>query len=242
MAIEAETLLLATGLLQVPERSHLLAGPVLLKELRDTLVAAFDREDPARLTVYPERKTYFDRLSVEPDYTSLQQDVEALAGTDVADDYVFLHQQARDKLLAARPRIEIMTVMGPEVMPLDSISQGRWDLLVDAIESARVCKDVAAGALLKGVVDMFQAAFPAIYVELRKVEDDEINKRRARKKSWAPEPWLANSLLVFEGKTQGETLSAVAGAEPEPSKHGKPNKGVKIQDLTKALATPAQDT
>lgn len=234
MTVEAESLLLATGLLESPQRQHVLAAPVLVKDMRQTLLDALDREDPARLIVYPERKTYFDRLSEDPDYASIQQDAEALVGTEVADAYIALHQRARSTLLAARPKVEIMTVMGPKPMPLDSISQGRWDIQVDVVESARLCKDIAAGALLKEEVELFQSCFPTLYAELRKVEDDGINAHVARKKSWIPEPWLANSLLVFEGKKPGDKLSAAAGAPPEPGKSV--TTGVKIQDLTKALA------
>jgi len=237
VSLEAESLLLASGLLEAPTRQHVLAAPEILKEMRETLLAALDREDPARLIVYPLRKSYFDRLSAEPDYASLQQDAEALVGDEVADAYVALHARARDTLLAARPRVEITTVLGPQPMPLDSISQGRWDLQVDVVEGARIVKDIAAGALLSIEVDIFQSCFPTIYAELRKVEDDGINRHVAAKKSWLPEPWLANSLLVFEGKKPGDKLSAAAGAEPEPSKASKPTTGVKIQDLTESLKT-----
>jgi hypothetical protein len=240
MSVEAESLLLATGLLESPKRQHVLAAPILVKEMRDGMLEALDREKPARLIVYPERKTYFDRLSDEPDYASLQQDAEALVGTDIADEYVALHAKARDVLMAARPRVEIMTVLGPQPMPLDSISQGRWDLQVDVVEGARIVKDVAAGAVLSIEVEVFQACFPTLYAELRKVEDDGINKHVAKKKSWIPEPWLANSLLVFEGKKPGDKLSAAAGAPPEPGKPSKPTTSVKIKDLTKELKPEPQ--
>jgi hypothetical protein len=239
MSTDAEALLMATGLLETPERTHILGASELVKAMREDMTAALDREDPGRLILYPPRVTYFDRLSVEPDYAELLAAAETLAGGEVADAYVAAHQRARRALLDLRPRSTIDTVMGPVVMPLDAISQGTWDLLVDVVEGCRLVKDLAAGALLAQEVQLFQACFPDTYRDLRALEDELLNKHRAKKKSWVPEPWMASSLLVFEGRPPEGKLSVAPGTEPEP---GRPTKEVKVKDLTKDLETASRRT
>lgn len=237
VSLQSEALLLATGLLEAPERTHVHAAKEIARGLEEDLAAALDREDPGRLILYPERKTYFDRLAVEPDYDDLLAAAERVAGGAVADEYVADHMRARGALLNARPRMWIDTVMGPVVMPLDALSQGRWELLCDVVEGARIVKDLAAGALLAEEVSLFQACCPSTYQRLRQVEDEELNKRRAAKKSWTPEPWMASTLLVFEGRPPGGKLSVAPGQEPEP---GRPTKEVKVKDLTKDLTTASR--
>jgi hypothetical protein len=236
--LPAETILMATGLVEVPTATHVRASRALLADLRGQLLAALDRDDPGRLYVCPERPGYFDRLAREPDYEAYQAALEPLVGTELADTYVVLHQAARRVLLDLRPVSTIDTVMGPTVLPLDSISEGRWALEVDVVEGLRIVKDLAAGALLKEEVDVFASCFSEAYRYLLDELDAELAKRRAAKASWSPPPWLADSIRVLERLPFGATLELKPPKAPEPSAPPPRRKGGELD--TDALKTKGQ--
>lgn len=239
--LPAESILMATGLVERPTATHVRASRALLPDLRKELLAALDREDPGRLYVCPERPGYFDRLSNEPDYEAYQAALEPLVGAEQADVYVVLHQRARRVLLDLRPVSTIDTVMGPTVLPLDSISEARWAIEVDVVEGLRLVKDLAAGALLKEEVDVFASCFPEAYRFVTDELDAELVKRRAAKASWSPPPWLADSIRVLERLPFGATLELKPAKAPQPSSpppRAKSGKGGALD--TDALKTKAQ--
>ncbi len=236
--ILAEGILMATGLLERPTATHVRAAPGLVADLRQELVDALDREDPGRLYVSPERPGYYDRLTAEPDYATWATEVERRHGVEARDAYTVLHQQARRVLLDLRPVSTIDTVLGPKVMPLDALSLDRWALEVDVVEGLRVCKDIAAGALLKEVVDVFSACFPETYAYLIAELGPQLDKRAAANQSWMPPDWLADSLRVFEKRPFGATLEIKPPKPPAP-----PPKRSKGGDLdTEGLKTRSQQT
>lgn len=237
MSLDSEALLMATGLLEVPTRQHVRGADEIDRGMEADVREAFDLVNPRRLIQIPERKTYHDRLLDEPDYTEMLAAVEPLMGQAVADEYVADHQRARAALLGLRPKFTISTVVGEIVVPLDALSQGTWELMVDVVEGARFAKDLGAGALLESTVRLFQACFPTWYKRLRVVEDEELDKRRGKSKNWMPEPWFASTLLVFEGRPPGGRLSSAAPVEPT---QGKPTKEVKVKDLAKDLTTASK--
>lgn len=230
--ILAEGILMATGLLERPTATHVRAAPGLVADLRQQLVDALDREDPGRLYVAPERPGYFDRLSAEPDYATWAAEVERRHGAEARDAYTVLHQNARRTLLDLRPSSTIDTVMGPRSMPLDAISEARWALEVDVVEGLRICKDIAAGGLLKEAVDVFSASFAETYAYLLGELDVELAKRGGAKASWMPPLWLGDSLRVFEKKPFGATLEIKAPKPPDapPPKRSKGG-GFDTEDL-----------
>ncbi len=235
----AENILMATGLVAQPTPTHVRAARGLLADLRKDLAEALDREEPGHLYVCPERATYFDRLTAEPDYDTFAASVEQMLGSETADAYTVLHQNARRVLLDLRPVATIDTVLGPKVMPIDSISAGRWAIEVDVVEGMRVMKDLAAGALLKEEIDVFSACFPETYAYLLGELDVMLAKKVAATKSWEPPPWLADSLRVFERKPFGATLEIKPpkGPDAPPPKRGK---GGSLD--TDALKTRSQQT
>lgn len=237
MSLDAETLLLGTGLLEMPAREHVRAGGEILRDMEEGMRDVMDRENPARLILYPERVRYWDRLRVEPDYDDLLAAAEKVVPGGIADEFVALHAVARQVLMDLRPKVTIRTVLGPKEMPLDALSQGRWELLVDVVEGARIVKDLAAGALLADEVMVFQSVFPDAYKRLRTIEGEQLDKRSAKSASWVPEPWLGQSLLVFEGRQTEGQLSVTPSKSPEP---GRPTKEVRVKDLTKRLETASQ--
>ncbi len=235
----AETVLMASGLIDPPTHTHVWAARGQLDDLHAQLLVALDRDDPGHLYVCPERAGYFDRLTSEPDYATIEAILEPLIGTEAADAYTVLHQAARRTLLDLRPSSTIDTVLGPKVLPLDSISEMRWALEVDTIEGLRLVKDIAAGALLQEEVNVFAACFPESYAHLLGELDLALAKKAAAKKSWDPPLWLADSLRVFERKPFGASLELTAPKSPPPTSPPKQAKG-KVSDLTESLKTKSQ--
>jgi hypothetical protein len=236
--IEAETILMATGLLELPTATHVRAAGGLLADLGKQMVEALDREDPGHLYIAPERASYFDRLSNPPRYEQMDLLLEHLVGHEIADAYKVLHGNARQTLLQLRPSSTIDTILGPKVLPLDSISAGRWALEVDVIEGLRLMKDVAAGALLKEAVDLFSACFPQAYAQLLEQLDVELAKRAAAKQSWEPPMWLADSLLVLEKRPFGAQLE-LTGPKPPPTPPA-PKRGKAAELDTEGLKPKSQ--
>jgi hypothetical protein len=233
----AETVLMASGLVAPPTATHVRAARALLDDLRDQLLAALEREEPGRLFVCPERAGYFDRLAREPDLAAAETALEPLIGTEAADAYTVLHQAARRTLLDLRPSSTIDTVLGPKVLPLDSISEARWALEVDTVEGMRIMKELAAGALLKEEVDVFAACFPESYAYLLGELDLQLAKKAAAAPTWEPPMWLADSLRIFERKPFGASLELTAAKSPPPTS---PPKRGKSEIDTEALKTKSQ--
>jgi hypothetical protein len=235
----AESVLMATGLVEQPTRTHERASRRLLEDAAQTIIDALDREQPARLIVCPARVSYFDRLTDPFDYAAAEAVLEPVIGTEAADAYQALHKSGREVLKALRPRSTINTVMGDVPLPLDAISEGRWAIEVDVVEGLRLPKDIAAGALLKEEVDVFSAIFPESYAFLLGELDRALAKRAGASKTWQPPPWLADSLRVFERKPFGATLE-IAGPKPPNAPPPAPPKGGKLD--TEALKTRSQTT
>lgn len=230
--IEAEQILMATGLVEPPTKTHVLAARVGLTGLIRDLADALKRSDPGRLYVCPKRPGYWERLLVPPDYVAYGQVLEPLVGHTISDAYQAIHQRARQALKGLRPTPTIQTVLGPVPMPLDSISEGRWRIEIDVVEGARLLKDFAAGALLREEVDIFRASFPDTYQFLDQQLEMMLNKKRARKVSYQPPMWLADAIRVFKGLPFDASLDLSGPTKPEPSPTSKPKKAaLKTDDL-----------
>jgi len=85
--LDAEKILMATGLVDLPTATHVRAADGLLADMEKELTAALDREHPGHLYVCPERLTYFDRLSTPPSYAAMGLLLERLVGTETSDAY-----------------------------------------------------------------------------------------------------------------------------------------------------------
>lgn len=230
--ILVEGVLMAAGLLDKPTTTHVRAASGILADLKKQLVEAIGREDPGRLYVCPERPSYFDRLTNEPDYATWADAVEQMLGTPARDAYTVLHGNARRALLDLRPVSTIDTVLGPKVMPIDAISEARWALEVDVVEGLRIVKDIAAGALLKEEVDVLSACFPEAYAHLLEDMGTELDKRAAANQSWMPPGWLADSLRVLERRPWGATLEIKAPKPPDqPTPKRSKGGGLDTEDL-----------
>jgi hypothetical protein len=115
-------MLLATGLVENPGRTHVIAAQGLLEDLRDGVLAVLDKDDPGELETHGRTKAYFDELSKDPDYVTPQNFLKPLLGDESMAEYMMLHAAARQMLLDRWPKSEMDTVMGSVSMPPDEES------------------------------------------------------------------------------------------------------------------------
>lgn len=220
---EAESLLLATGLVAAPDRTTLAGAPGLVPDLKKQLSAALGRDTPDRLYVVklPGGSGYAKQLAKDPDYEGLVAWLAPRIGANGALAYQVTHQTARQVLLSRRTIITVDTIMGSQVVANDPEADEQWELEAGQVEQMRIVKDLAAGALLKECVDVFRACFPATYGLLVDHLDDELNKRGAKSKTWMPDPYLEDSIRIFLGRKFDDPVQINGPAElPAPGASG----------------------
>lgn len=222
--LEAEALLLATGLVAAPDRTALAGAPGLVPDLKKEITAALDRDEPDRVfAVSTGGKGYAAQLAKEPDYEGFLAFLEPRIGHDDAMAYQVQHQTARQVLLSRRTIVTIDDgIMGVQVVANDPEADEQWALEVGQVEQMRIVKDLAAAALLKECVDVFRACFPETYRILCDHLDDELTRRRAKSKTWAPDPYIEDAIRIFLGLPWDAQVQIQTPAElpPGPSKGG----------------------
>jgi hypothetical protein len=229
-------MLLATGLVENPGRTHVIAAQGLLEDLRDGVLAVLDKDDPGELETHGRTKAYFDELSKDPDYVTPQNFLKPLLGDESMAEYMMLHAAARQMLLDRWPKSEMDTVMGSVSMPPDEESELQWLLEADTIENPnRLPKDLAAAALLPECVEVFSTAFPKTYDWLVL----ELKTRMIEKFAggWRPEFWVEDALRIF----MKMAFDAAVELSPEPDPPEAPEVSKKGFD-SKSLKTPAQNS
>jgi hypothetical protein len=233
----AESILLATGLLEVPTRTEVAAGPVLVEELRDQLLAVLERDDPARLRVTQARPSYAERLALPPDYEAITQ---ALTSIDdaVAAEYVLLHQQAREALKARVPTAYITTSLGEVEVPPAADAQEQFLSEVDTIEiHDRLGKDAQAAALLPENVSLFAACYPQTYAWL--CLEFETKRSELIAKKMIPPYWLDDVVRTLL-RLPPEAPTPLPTPASEGAK-GKPFNAVQLRTPAQAAAaTPTK--
>lgn len=234
--LEAEALLATTGLLLPPDRSAVIASRIKVKELTNQLLAALDREEPARLRVNDQKSSYAKRLAVPPDYQSTIEALEDLTTLGLAGAYQLAHTNARHVLLARAPKVSIDYVSGTKPQPVDPLAEAQYLHEVDTVENQRLIHDVASAAVLPEAVEVFKAAFPTLHGHLA----GELRTSLVRKAAtgWVPPHWLESALRLFlQAPAEGpvDVHSPAAPASPEP-KQEEPKKAGKTDLNTKALS------
>ncbi len=229
MSIEAESLLAATGLVAVPDRTSIAASRTVVKDLVKQLVAVLDRDDQKRLRVNNQTENYIKQLGMPPDYDRISAAIEPKFGLAIAGEYQLLHQEIRQRFLDSYPAQEVDTARGTRSQPPDPELLAQWLLEVDTIENQRIVSDLAAGAVLPETVKVFKDSFPEIYSALLGELSEAIAKRPF---DWLPPVWLEMALATFTGQPQ-------VGAPPMPAKDEAAPKGRARFDL-KTMTTPAQ--
>ncbi|HKO86716.1 MAG TPA: hypothetical protein VJ140_19635 [Actinomycetota bacterium] len=193
--LEAEVLLAATGLLQPPDQTARLASRTLLADLRVSMLAVLEREEPTALRVNDQTRNYHKKLAATPPYEAIFESVAASDGETFAAAYQAAHMNARQLLLDRWPAVTIDGIFGTQIVDPDHESLAQWLLEADTVENQRLIKDLAAAAILPETVEVFQLAFPLVFADLKGV----LNKRLAElaDEHWAPPPWLDCSLRTF---------------------------------------------
>lgn len=200
---------MATGLLQEPDATSLLASKTVLKEVQTELLAALDLQDPAPLRANPIKPSYIDRVAKEPSYQEWVGFLERRLGLDEAGAYQLLHQQARQYVKERYPGQELTGIVGSIQAPPNESAMNRWRFLVDTIENQRLGLDVKAAALLPANVEAFKTCFPESYAVLAEAIRAELNKRSAKAVGkWRPNWWQDQVIRLF--------LQAPPKAAPPP--------------------------
>jgi hypothetical protein len=222
--IEAEILLATTGLLTLPDRSAVTAAKVKLRELRDEMATALDREDPVRLRVNNQGPSYFKRLAVEPNYEGMVVDLtEVGVPLAVAGAYQLAHQAARKKLMDLHPTTTLQPITGLRVLPADPIAEALYFTQVDTVESQRVFLDLQSGGLLPTQVEVFSACFPDLYEQLARDMREAMDKMRER--GWEPPFWLDQGMRRFlKAPATGPVDVYTPGAQAPPPPEEEPPK------------------
>lgn len=226
--LQAEGILLATGLIAIPGRSEIAAGPQLLKDLRKGVLAVLEHADPTPFYVVDLPMSYLDKLLAPPDYAAMHAALSKLP--EIAIEYPLLHQTARAALIATKPNLSIQTSLGTRPVEPQPIVMDPWLHQADIVETPmRLAQDFAAAALLSTTVNMFTRVFPKTYSWLC----SEIQNRRAELGDHYPPFWLDHVLTLF--------LGVPFPSPPVPPAQPKNNTKAKPFDSDQ-LRTPAQET
>lgn len=236
MSLFAESVLQATGLLRAPDATTLRASYALLKELRDQLVAALDLEEQEHLYAVPERKSYFDKLSNQPDYKATRAFLDPIMEDEDVGSYLSLHLEARNLLIGTHPATSIDHVLGEIAVPSDPEAVRHWEHEVDMVEGRRICRDLAAGALMRETVEVFATVYPETYVMLKEALSDAHAKKGPK---WMPPEWLETSIRVFlKAPWTGKVTSALK-QDPAPQTAAASKVKIDTDDLkTRAQTAP----
>lgn len=235
-----ELLLLATGFVETPSRTHFAAARVLEKELTALFREAVGREEPGRLYVLPDTSSYFDKLSgFEPNWGRITPVVEKALGTEAAAAFQDLATSGKLALEARYPKATVDTVAGPREQPPDPVSEGLWAIDARTAEDPRrVAHDLAAGALLPQQATLWALLFPEAYAEMARVVRLALAERAADLE-WLPPPWLDDCLRTFLQMAPHETVNVETPGQVPPEPAAVPARG-KLKLPIEALATPAQ--
>lgn len=226
MSLDAELVLLGTGLLEPPTRQHVRAIRGLEQEIRDALRAALDREELGRELLVPDRPTYHQRLfKLKPDYAAS----EALLGPELGPEYQILHTRARGIMLDRRPVTEYQTLLGPRTVENSFDQDAQYAREVETVENhLRLAKDLAAGVPTPMCVAVFAGIFPEVYAMQCFEVRDVLTEKAAKDPEWIPPQWMDNAIrnllrIPFDVAVDltGPADRPEVGAASEPKPNGK---------------------
>lgn len=181
---------MATGLVNPPDRTALIASRNVLKELEKEIVSLFELDDPKPLYACPIKPTYIDQVSKEPPYEEWVEYLDDRIGLEEAGAYQILHQQARQYVLDRYPGNQLTGIVGAVSAPPDEIGLTRWRFMVDTIENQRIGRDLCSASLLPKNVDAFKECFPEVYDVVLSIVDREMDKRLTKANgNWRPNWW-----------------------------------------------------
>jgi hypothetical protein len=195
MSLDAELLLLSTGLLEAPTRSHVRAIRGVEAFIVDTLTEAIELENARPQLDVPERKAYHQRLfKLDPKYA----ENERVLGKDLSAEYQLLHQFARGVMLDRRPVTEMKTLVGPRTVANPPDLDNQYAAEVEAVENyKRLAKDFQAGLVIPPTVALYASLFPETYDLVCTTVRDALIARSSKDEEWYPPPWLENASRVL---------------------------------------------
>ncbi len=241
MSLASDFLLLSTGLLRKPERSDVNARLAHQDEIERALAGMLEAEEPSRLLVVPERRSYFSRLvKFDPEYEANFP----LLGEDLAEDYQITHMTVRNTVMERRPVTEIDTIVGPRVIDNSIEQDAQWLSELEVIESpARLVKDMAAGALLPECVALVAGMLPDAYAWMVTALGAALDKKTRVEPDWLPPSWMDGAMRIFL-RIPFDAKVDVTGVTATPSVRDKPPKDpiAKLKIKPVDLQTPAQST
>jgi hypothetical protein len=215
VALDAECLLAATGLLQRPDDTSRKAAQVLLADLKRDLLAVLEQDDPKRLGSVVQTTKYHGKLAGTPPYEAMFSELED-AGEAFAAAYQAAHGNARQLLLARYPSSDLDGIFGTLPVEPDWERLCQWLLEADTVENQRLVADLGAAAVLGETVEVFAGAFPLMYAQLRKVLNDRLAE--LKRKKWSPPPWLETALVTFMRLPVDQAPPAPPAPTPKPSR------------------------
>lgn len=216
VALDAECLLAATGLLERPDDTARRAAQVLLADLQRQMLAALDQDEPARMGKVGQTAKYHAKLAATPPYETIHVQLEALYGPAFAGAYQAAHMNARQLVLGRYPSGDLDGIFGTTIVEPDWERLSQWLLEADTVERQRLVADLAAAAVLPETVEVFVAAFPLIYGKLREVLNERLGELRDQ--HWSPPAWLESALITFMQLPVEQAPPAPPAPTPQPSR------------------------
>lgn len=230
MIPESETLLLATGLLKLPDRTSVRAARAIEKELAAEFRAALKRETPGRLYAIQAPRNYYDRLlKFRPEYGPLIEEL----GPELGTEFQMAQLNGQHAMDQRYPKTAIDTVLGPRIVDAPELEINLFVIYADTIEDyLRLAHDFAAGVLAPQQVVIFKEVYPETYKFIVGEVQYELAKMGGADPDWLPPLWLSDAIKVL----RGERLGTMVRKEVKPETTGSPVK-IKLDDAIAAMKT-----
>lgn len=238
MIPEHEALLMATGLLKLPDKTSVRASRAYEKEILAEFRAALKRETQGRLYAIQSPRNYYDRLyKFVPEYGPV---IEAL-GPELGALYQVAQSQAATTMSDLYPRVSVETVLGPRPVEASEIDTNLYVILADTVEDyLRLVHDFAGGVLVPQQVDLYSRVYPQAYQTLIETLQDELAKKGGADPDWLPPLWLSDTIKILRKEKLGTFVRMDTPPVQKPTVQAAAPKDLKLDDLVKAAETPSQ--
>lgn len=236
MIPEHEALLMATGLLKLPDKTSIRAARSYEKEILTEFKAALRRENQGRLYAIQAPRNYYDRLyKFVPEYGPTIE----LLGPETGALYQIGQSTAAQVMANLYPKVTVETVLGPKPVEASEMATNLYVILADTVEDyLRLVHDFAGGVLIPQQVDLYQQVYPDAYQTLRDTLADELAKLGGADPDWLPPLWLSDMIRILRKEALGTFVRMDTPPQTPTPPTGTPGK-LKLDDLVKAAETPS---
>ncbi len=231
MIPEAETLLMATGLLKLPDKTTVRAARSYEKEILAELRLALKRENQGRLYAIQSPRNYYDRLyKFIPEYGPV---IEYL-GPELGAEYQVAQSTAAQIMSDLYPRVSVETVLGPKAVEASEIDTNLYVIQADTVEDyLRLVRDFAGGVLVPQQVDLYSQVYPGAYQVILDGLADELAKKGGADPDWLPPLWLSDMIKILRKQPLGTFVRMDVKPPVKPATNAVPG-DLKLDDLVKA--------